>query len=100
LERKHSTFRSLPARTLSQFGILISSPTDAAPLVSAIESHSCANPTRAELHLANQDRVDVVVRHDRTRESVTESHGQRDTFKALSLLLRQKTLPAMQSIKP
>jgi hypothetical protein len=64
------------------------------------ESHSCAIPTRAELHLANQDCVDVVVTHDRTRESVTESHGRRDSFKALSLLLRQATLPAMKSIKP
>jgi len=85
LQRKHSAFRSLPARILSQFGILISSPTDAAPIVSAIESLSCAIPTCAEPHLANQDRVDAVVTYDRTRESVAESHGQRDTFKALQL---------------
>jgi hypothetical protein len=64
---------------------LISSPTDAAPVVSAIESLSCAIPTCAEPHLASQDRVDVVVTHDGTRESVAESHGQRHTFKELQL---------------
>jgi hypothetical protein len=55
--------------------------------------------TRAVSHLARQDRICVVVAHNRTREPVAELHGERDSLEELKLALQPDHL-ARREVDP